>query len=267
MRLSIPAAPVRPGGALRLALPLAAAVWLAVAAAAAAAPQQPSQPSQPPPRPPSADAPDAPADPHAGHHRRAAAPAGDPEARKYFSDVVLVDQDGHEHRFYSDLLAGKTVVINAFFTSCTGVCPVLSGKMAALQTKLGDRLESEVRLISISVDPATDTPDKLHDYAERFGAREGWYLLGGTKENVDWALYRVGQYVESPEAHTNVMILGNEPAHFWRKVLGLVPTDELMRSVDEVAAEKRGEGADGRGEAAGDPAEPPGAAGSADAGR
>jgi protein SCO1/2 len=214
---------------------LAAAAWLAVAAAAAAAVQEQSPP---PPRPPSADAP-APADPHAEHrHHQAAAPAGDPEARKYFSDVVLVDQDGREHRFYSDLLAGKTVVINAFFTSCTGVCPVLGGKMAALQKKLGDRLESEVRLLSISVDPETDTQAKLHDYAERFGAREGWYLLGGTKENVDWALYRVGQYVESPEAHTNVMIIGNEPAHFWRKTLGLAPADELMRSLDEVAAEK-----------------------------
>jgi protein SCO1/2 len=170
----------------------------------------------------------------------AAAPpaAGDPEpsaAQKYFTDVTLVDQRGEQHRFYSDLLAGKTVVINAFFTSCTGVCPVLSGKLAALQERLGDRLESEVRLISLSVDPEHDTPAKLAEYAQRFGARPGWYLLAGDKENVDWALYKVGQYVEDPEAHTNLLIVGNVPAGSWRKVFGLTGVDEISRIVDEVA--------------------------------
>ena len=78
-------------------------------------------------------------------------------ARKYFTDTLLTDQDGKKVKFYSDLVMGKVVVINSFFTSCGATCPIISGTMQKLQTWLGDRLGDEVHLISISVDPTTDT--------------------------------------------------------------------------------------------------------------
>ena len=140
-------------------------------------------------------------------------------------------------RFYSDLLQGKTVVVNAFFTTCTGVCPVMSGTMARIQDWLGDRLGNEVHLISISVDPENDTPERLREYAERFDAKPGWYILGGEKENVDWALYRLGQYAEQKEAHTNLMIIGNETARVWKKAFGLAKAQELIQMVEETLNE------------------------------
>ena len=154
-------------------------------------------------------------------------------ALEYFTDVVLVNQDGEPMRLYSDLLRDKIVVICPFFTSCQGVCPVLSQKLATFQKHLGDRIGQDVYLISISVDPETDTPEKLKAYAERFKARPGWYFLSGKKENVDFALYKLGQYVEDKEAHTNVLILGSEAAGTWEKLFGLAPTESLVRSLDE----------------------------------
>ena len=44
-------------------------------------------------------------------------------AEKYFTDVELINQDGKKMRFYSDVIKGKTIVVNAFVTSCTSVCP------------------------------------------------------------------------------------------------------------------------------------------------
>ncbi|MDX1501073.1 MAG: SCO family protein [Thermoanaerobaculia bacterium] len=174
-----------------------------------------------------------------GGHERPDPPAADDRSREreYFSDVELVSQHGASLRFYSDLLQGKTVVINAFFTTCTGVCPLMSGKLAAIQEWLGDRMETEVRLLSISVDPETDTPDRLKAYADRFGARPGWYFLGGDKQNVDWALSRLGQYADTPEAHTNVIIVGNEPARVWRKAFGLADAKELIAVLDQALTE------------------------------
>lgn len=61
------------------------------------------------------------------------------QAQKYFTDVVLLNQDGEEMRLYSDLLKGKIVVINSFFTSCTGICPVMAKTFAEIQDWLGDR--------------------------------------------------------------------------------------------------------------------------------
>jgi protein SCO1 len=159
-------------------------------------------------------------------------------AHKYFSDVELVDQDGRSHRFYSDLLQGKIVVVAAFFTSCTTSCPILAERMAALQERVGDRLGRDVYLLSLSVDPRTDTPARLKQYAERVGARPGWFFLTGSKTNVDWALYKLGAYTDPAEAHSNLLILGNEPAGEWKKVFGLAPAEDLLRSLEAVLRER-----------------------------
>jgi protein SCO1/2 len=155
-------------------------------------------------------------------------------AQQYFTDVVLTNQYGEEMRFYSDVLQGKVVVINAFFTTCEGVCPVINGKLAELQERLGDRLGSEIFFVSITVDPLTDTPARLQAYAEKVGARPGWIFLTGPKENVDSALSKLGQYVEDKEAHSSIVLVGNEPTGLWKKVFGLGKTAELLKIVEGV---------------------------------
>lgn len=161
-------------------------------------------------------------------------------ARKYFSDVELVDQDGRRHRLYSDLLQGKIVVVGAFFSSCAGSCPVLAERLAALQDRLGERLGRDVYMLSFSVDPRTDTPARLKQFAERLGARPGWFFLTGSKTNLDWALYKLGIYAEPKEAHSNLLILGNEPLGEWKKVFGLAPAEDLIHSLDAVLRDRGG---------------------------
>src|SRR6185436_8426271 len=79
-------------------------------------------------------------------------------AEKYFSDVELINQDGQKMRFYSDLLKNRVVVINTFFTTCTGVCPPINRNLERVQEALGERLGKDAFLVSMSVDPETDTP-------------------------------------------------------------------------------------------------------------
>jgi protein SCO1/2 len=152
--------------------------------------------------------------------------------------VTLVNQDGQPMRFYSDVLKGKVVVVNAFFTSCTSVCPPMNRNFEKIQDALGDRLGKEVFLVSISVDPATDTPPRIKEYAQKFHARPGWIFLTGKKENVDWALYRLGQYVESKDDHKTIVIIGNERTGLWKKAFGLAKSEELVNLVNEVADDK-----------------------------
>ena len=137
-------------------------------------------------------------------------------------------------RFYSDVLKDKVVVINTFFTTCTGVCPPMNRNLEKVQEALGDRLGKDAFLVSMSVDPETDTPPRLKEYSRRFHARPGWIFLTGKKENVDWALYKLGQYVETKDGHTNIIIIGNEPKGLWKKAFGLAKADELMKIVEDV---------------------------------
>jgi len=155
-------------------------------------------------------------------------------AEKYFSDVELINQDGQKLRFYSDVLKDKVVVINTFFTTCTGVCPPINRTLEKVQEALGDRLGKDAFLVSMSVDPETDTPVLLKEYSRRFHARPGWIFLTGKKENVDWALYKLGQYVETKDGHTTIIIIGNEPKGLWKKAFGLAKADELMKIVEDV---------------------------------
>jgi len=155
-------------------------------------------------------------------------------AEKYFSDVELINQDGEKMRFYSDVLRDKVVVINTFFTTCTGACPAINRNLEKVQEALGDRLGKDAFLISMSVDPETDTPSRLKEYSRRFHARPGWIFLTGKKENVDWALYKLGQYVETKDGHTTIIIIGNEPKGLWKKAFGLAKADELMKIVEDV---------------------------------
>jgi len=155
-------------------------------------------------------------------------------AHHYFTDVELIDQDGKPRRLYSDLLAGKTVVVDSFFTSCTGSCPAVAATLARIQAALGDRLGRDVVLLSLSVDPQTDTPARLKEYAGRLGARPGWYFLTGSKQNVDLALRKLGQYSERKEDHTNLLIVGNERTGLWKKVFGLAKPEEVLAIVQGV---------------------------------
>ena len=159
-------------------------------------------------------------------------------AAKYFTDVELMDQDGRTLKFYSDVLKGKTVVINALFTTCTNVCPPISRNFERIQQALGERLGKDVFLVSITVDPETDTPAKLKDYAQRFHARKGWSFLTGKKENINAALYKLGQYVEEKSQHKTVIIIGNESTGLWKKAFGLAAAEDLIALVEEVMNDK-----------------------------
>jgi protein SCO1/2 len=153
---------------------------------------------------------------------------------KYFTDVELVNQNGEKMRFYSDLLQGKTVIINSFFATCQGSCLPITRNLEKLQESLGDRLGKDARIISISVDPTVDTPAELKAYSKKFHARPGWYFLTGSKANVDFVLKKLGQFVEEKQDHYNVIIIGNERTGLWKKAFGLAKSEELVKVVDSV---------------------------------
>jgi cytochrome oxidase Cu insertion factor (SCO1/SenC/PrrC family) len=161
-------------------------------------------------------------------------------AHKYFTDVELIDQDGKNVRLYTDVLKGKTVVINAFFTTCTSVCPPMNRNMERIQQALGERVGKDVLLVSISVDPEVDTPPKLKEYAKKFHSGTGWMFLTGKKENVEQALYKLGQYVEAKDDHTTIFIVGNETTGLWKKAFGMANPNELVQIVESVVNDKGG---------------------------
>jgi protein SCO1/2 len=112
-------------------------------------------------------------------------------------EFTLTDQTGRP--FSSSHLAGKVVVANFVFTTCTDICPLLTATMAQVrdQLKQAKLLGEKVAIVSFSVDPEHDTPDALRVYGERFGAvPTEWRFLTGDRQAIDDLLiggFKVGR--------------------------------------------------------------------------
>ncbi|HLC42481.1 MAG TPA: SCO family protein [Methylomirabilota bacterium] len=156
----------------------------------------------------------------------------EPSARIAIPDVQLLDQDGRSIRFYQDLIKGKVVAIHTVYTSCTTTCPLLAATFAALQASLGDRLGEKVRLISISVDPATDTPERLKRWGEKFGMKPGWTLVTGQRGEVVKLLRALGAYSAKKEEHPPLVLVGNTATGLWTRAYGLVPASRLSELIE-----------------------------------
>jgi protein SCO1/2 len=141
-------------------------------------------------------------------------------------DVSVIDQQGRPVRFYSDLVKGRVVAINTIFTTCTTICPPMGATFASLQKRLGADAE-RASLISISIDPATDTPARLKTWAAQFDARPGWTLVTGAKPDVDRLLKALGLFSPSPAEHTPVTLLGNDARGAWTRTYGLTSATKL----------------------------------------
>jgi protein SCO1/2 len=149
----------------------------------------------------------------------AATPSG---AAKYFDGIDLVDQDGRNVDLYRDVIANHVAVIHTFFTSCTASCPVVMSTLKSLQGVLGTKMERDVRLVSITVDPVHDSQHALKEYAQRLNAKPGWYFLTGSNEQIAAALKRIGQYTAEPDAHMDLIVAGNDRTGLWKKINGLI---------------------------------------------
>jgi cytochrome oxidase Cu insertion factor (SCO1/SenC/PrrC family) len=104
----------------------------------------------------------------------------------------------------------------------------------AIQERFRDRMGKDLHLLSISVDPTRDTVATLKAFARRNGAGPGWYFLTGRKENVELALHKFGQKVDSPDNHSNLFMVGNDATGLWKKAMGLAPAEDLIQVIASV---------------------------------
>ncbi|MGI9591161.1 MAG: SCO family protein, partial [Myxococcota bacterium] len=106
-------------------------------------------------------------------------------------DFDLTDQSGA--RVSLEGLRGRTLLVDFVYTRCPGPCPALTSQHVALQRKLPPELRKRVWFVSISIDPAYDTPEALRAYAESRGADLArWSFLTGDPREVSAVVKRFG---------------------------------------------------------------------------
>lgn len=166
------------------------------------------------------------------HEAPAEATVASTEASKMnIPDLELLDQNGRKIHFYTDLVKGHTVAINFIFTTCTTICPPLGATFARVQKELA---ESNVRFISISVDPATDTPERLKAWSAKFHAGDNWTFVTGNKPQVDELLRALGASSARREDHSPTVLIGNDLHGKWTRTYGLAKSSQLVQIINDV---------------------------------
>jgi protein SCO1/2 len=163
------------------------------------------------------------------------APTAGPRASgvQPFPNVPLRTQTGAAVRFYDDLIKGKVVLLNFFFTSCTTICPRTTDNLKKVEQALGDHLGRDVVMISMSVDPRADTPAVLEKYALRYGTRAGWYFVTGRLQDIDIVRRHLGVNRDGGDKtqHTGMLVYGNERTGQWAATPAMADPNTIVRSV------------------------------------
>lgn len=180
------------------------------------------------------------------------APAAGPATSKAFAseiidlpDVAVIAQDGRRHRFLADIAGDHLLVINFNFTTCESICPVGNVVMQAVDEQVGtwvvehsgeqrgeqtDRMpRRSARLLSITIDPDTDTPERLRRAALEAGASTRWLWLTGAPADVELLLRRFGARAVDIQTHDPVFLIGDARSGRFIRISGLPEPAEILR--------------------------------------
>lgn len=160
---------------------------------------------------------------------------------EFFTNLPVVDQDGRQLKFYDDLIKDKVVVVMFIYTSCTDICPITTMRMTQIEDELGAAVGRDIFIISLTVDPEHDTPEKLKAYSKAFGTGPGWSFVTGKPEDIRAINYRLGERSKVLSDHRNEIVLGNDATGEWQRDNVMGDLKRVTRSIREMDPKYRDE--------------------------
>src|SRR5262249_57728642 len=94
----------------------------------------------------------------------------------------------------------------------------------------------------MTVDPEHDTPERLKEYAEAFGAGPGWFFVTGRPDDIRAINYTLGERSRKLSEHRNQIVLGNEPEGQWQRDSVFGDIDGVVDAVRRMDPKWRDEG-------------------------
>jgi protein SCO1/2 len=180
-------------------------------------------------------------DPHA-HHRQMMKNTSRyvKSVASYVSpDVPVLDRHGDRHSFEELMASDSPLVLNFIFTTCTTICPVLSATFSQAQEELQEHSTPPI-MISISIDPDHDTPERLADYADAFHAGPDWLFLTGSKSSLLEIQKSFDAYRGDKLNHVPLTFLRASPNSTWTRLEGFTSAHELNEEYEELISDPQG---------------------------
>jgi protein SCO1/2 len=167
-------------------------------------------------------------DPHAHHRQMMAQPGYQKSLHSYsIPDLSLINIHNKPVSLSETLNNEGPVILNFIFTSCTTICPVLSATFSQVQRELGSEAKN-VRMISITIDPEQDTPERLKEYASRFKAGPDWQFLTGSIDDIIATQKAFDAYRGDKMNHIALTFLRITPETPWVRLEGFTSAAEVL---------------------------------------
>lgn len=154
-----------------------------------------------------------------------------------FSNIELTNQFGERVRFYDDLIHDKAVIVNFFYTTCAKTCPGTAAQLAKMNDELVPWIGDDITMISLSIDPEVDTPERLKSYWELFGSKPGWQMLTGDEDEINRVRRQLGVYdldpiIDADKAeHAGIITFGNDRTDRWAALPVFMHRDRMLDTV------------------------------------
>lgn len=167
-------------------------------------------------------------DPHAQHRMMMAKPDYESSLQSYtIPELSLIDIHNNRISLSQSLGDEGPVILNFIFTSCTTICPVLSATLSQLQRELGNK-ENNLRMVSITIDPEQDTPERLKEYSTRFKAGNDWQFLTGSINDIITTQKAFDAYRGDKMNHIPLTFLRSKTGDDWVRIEGFASAAEVV---------------------------------------
>lgn len=164
--------------------------------------------------------------------------------RRYLPNLPLVTHEGKKVLFYDDLVKGKIVTINFFYSHCEEICPLVTANLAKVQKLLGARVGRDIFMYSITLKPEEDTPTVIKEFREMHGIKPGWTFLTGNSSDIEVLRRKLGFTYPDPaidkdkSQHIGNVRYGNEPLALWAACPGQANPEWIVESLSWVDRSK-----------------------------
>ena len=151
----------------------------------------------------------------------------------------------------SKLIGDKGIIVQLFYTRCTGVCPGTTAMLKTVAHQLGQRIGKDIVVLSLSLDPDRDALNDIKRYAALHRLPKGWYTAACSKGDLTLLLKQLRLAVTPSKGrdgtikHASQLVYGSNVSGRWRMINAELPKPELIRdmvelTVDGLAYKRRG---------------------------
>ena len=151
----------------------------------------------------------------------------------------------------SKLIGDKGIIVQLFYTRCTGVCPGTTAMLKTVAHQLGQRIGKDIIILSLSLDADRDGLSDIKRYAAMHRLPKGWYAATCSKGDLALLLKQLRLAVTPSKGrdgtikHASQIVYGSNVSGRWRMINAELPKPELIRdmvemTVDGLAYKRRG---------------------------